>query len=165
MVRPEIKPFQLSLRSILVFTTIVGIGLALVIPLVAASRRDGLYFAPYHLLGDAFFPVAVVLFLTSPVLLVAIGVLLYFRHPSPVLVYVFLIFISIAVFQAIASRPYLGDLFEFAQVMTPILVVISVASIAESAIRNLKSHYVTSGLTLPIGLGYWFMSSGIISAV
>lgn len=147
------------------FVTVVGIGLAVLVPFVTAAQHGGLYFAPYHLLGDAFFPIAVVLFLFSPVFLVSIGVLLYFRHPSPVLIYVFLICFFIAISQAIASRPFISDLFHFAQIMSPILIVISIGSITESAIKDMKSHYVTSGLTFPIGLGYWFMSSGIVSAV
>ena len=161
----ELKPSQFSLRSLFVVSTITGIVLAGLIPLIAASKRDGYYFAPYHLLGEAFFPLAVILFFASPFLLIAIGALLYLRQPRPVSVYFFLAVIALAILQAIASRPYVSDLYQFAQIISPAIVVLSIASIAEAVIRKLRSHYITTGLTFPIGLAYWFMTSGIISAV
>ena len=161
----ELKSSQFSLRSMIVFSTVSGIVLAISIPLVAASKHDGLYFAPYHLFGDAFFPLAVLLFILSPFLLITIGVLLYFRQPRPNFVYIFLVFIALAILQAIASRPYVSDLYKFAQIISPAIVVLSIASIAEAVFRKLESHYVTTGLTFPIGLAYWFITSGIVSAV
>ena len=156
---------QFSLRSLLLFTSFACVALVLLIPLVGIVSKVGLYFAPSYLLGKAFEPCALILFFASPLLLTAIGLLLYLRKPRPVLVSVFLGAVSLAVLQIIGTWLDTSLLYEFARVASPVLLMISLGSVAEVAIRQLKSHYVTCGLTVPIGLAYWLMTSLIIAAV
>ena len=105
------------------------------------------------------------LFFPSPILLITIGVLLYNRKPRPALIFLFLISLGISILHFIGFIPHVSTLYLFARYASPILVVLSFAAITEVAVRKLKSHYLTCGLTLPVALAYWFVTSAVAAAI
>jgi hypothetical protein len=165
MTNTEQKGSQFSLRSLVTSTAIGGASLALIIQLVIVSKRHGFFFAPFAVIGEAVLPFAALLFFASPILLLAVTILLYRRQPGPVFAYIFLACLSVAIFQAFASRPYVTKLLGFSQVMSPILVTLSISAMVEVIARKLQFHAITCGCVFLLALTYWLMTAVIVLSV
>lgn len=147
----------------MIISIIAAILLGIAATLGAISDNGSFYEAPRYIFGETIAGFAGLFFLISPLALAGIAVMLYQYKPFPYLVFLFLAAVTICVIQFLFVRPDAFALYHFAKFASPSLLVLSLSCITESATRQLKPHLLTSSLTLPVALAYWFITITILT--
>jgi hypothetical protein len=83
-------------------------------------------------------------------------------RPIPISPWLFLGCLAFAVGLILSARGGGTRLWSFAPIVSPTLLVFSLATIAEVVLRRLKTHAITAFLTLPPALAYWLMTCGLV---
>ena len=157
---------QVTLRRILFFAVpvVAAIVWRAVVVDWALVWKDGLFFAPYHVLGAAGFPVAVVLFLLIPVLLCVIMVLLSRSSPRPFLPWLLVGLASLSYANVFLPPRSHSGLHDSSRILSPILIVLSVLSALEIARLKSKNQTATIICLVVVAFGYWIATSVLVAA-
>ncbi len=154
-------PRQFSLRSFLIFSAVASIALVVLIVLQDKETRWNVFMGPFFILRESLMPLTMLMLLLSPLVLVGIGTLLYFREPRPVSVLIFFAFTLVAALDFFGG----GRRVEASMVVTFLHAISSFACIAEVITRRLKPHFLTAGLTLQVPLSIWLVKALALGSV
>ena len=125
--------------------------------------QDELFFAPVHILGSAVEPITFLLVLLIPILLSTTTVRLIRISPRPMSAGLLVGCLVLSIIQFFLARPNISTFYEFAKVMSPVMIVISVLTPLEIAGRGIKHHTTTMYLTVAMALAYWVVASVFVT--
>lgn len=128
----------------------------------AWQTGGGLFFTPYHLLGDCF-PLVTLLFLTaSPFMLMIAVYRLANDLPGPVLGWTFLS-VWLGVVASSAMRTL--DFYATSIAVMPFVLLLALSVTIEVTVRKLKRHRLVAFCCIELAIAYWFTVSSLITAM
>lgn len=161
----RVRDSKSSILLLLKLTTYVAIFTTIAIPVASACVKVGVFFAPLHLLGRAFNPIAAVFMLGAPWLFVLLVILLIARPNRPIATIVFLVVACGSVALLFFGNNSDESVLTHCQIATIVLFSLSLVGVVEAYCRDLPEHRLTTYVSVAFASCYWIGSLAIFTSV
>ncbi len=133
--------------------------------LTAVISDGGVFFVPYHLLGEASLITLITpsVFL-APVLAICFAVWLVRFSKRPVSACVCVVVVSFGVLHLVTTG-FSTEFYNLVRILAPASFVLGLTSFAEIAIRKTPNHFPTACFAFALSTVYWVFTVGLTSVV
>lgn len=156
-------PIRFSLRSFIIGCISVSFCLTLFIQ--AALAEGGLFFAPYHLLGESVLMGLIIpCLLLAPIFAICLIVWLVSCPESPITVRICFALVAFGVMHLLGMG-FCQEFYFLVQVLAPTSFIFAMVGFGEIAIRKNGEHIPTTCYAIGLSLTYWIFTVGLTAVV